>query len=101
MVASLADASADGVDAATLSFLTASALEARKKDEEEEEERKAVETLRSAALSAWQLELNTLVNLGIPSLHLGCLWPRLSSMAVARFWLVFWFRRVPVDRRQA
>ena len=71
VVASLADASADGVDAATLSFLTASALEARRK-EEEEEERKAVETARRAALSAWQLRhtrakvlLNTLVNLGI------------------------------------
>ena len=36
VVASLADASADGVDAATLSFLTASALEARRKEEEEE-----------------------------------------------------------------
>ena len=35
VVASLADASADGVDAATLSFLTASALEARRKEEEE------------------------------------------------------------------
>ena len=38
VVASLADASADGVDAATLSFLTASALEARRKEEEEEEQ---------------------------------------------------------------
>ena len=38
VVASLADASADGVDAATLSFLTASALEARRKKEEEEEQ---------------------------------------------------------------
>ena len=37
VVASLADASADGVDAATLSFLTASTLEARRKEEEEEE----------------------------------------------------------------
>ena len=36
VVASLADASADGVDAAFLSFLTASALEARRKEEEEE-----------------------------------------------------------------
>ena len=35
VVALLADASADGVDAATLSFLTASALEARRKEEEE------------------------------------------------------------------
>ena len=38
VVASLADPSADGVDAATLSFLTASALEARRKKEEEEEQ---------------------------------------------------------------
>ena len=38
VVASLADASADGVDAATLSFLTASALEARRKEEEKEKE---------------------------------------------------------------
>ena len=40
VVASLADASADGVDAATLSFLTASALEARRREEEEEKEKK-------------------------------------------------------------
>ena len=78
VVASLADASADGVDAATLSFLTASALEARRK-EEEEEERKAVETARRAALSAWQLrhtrakvELNTLVNLASTALLPSC-----------------------------
>ena len=71
VVASLADASTDGVDAATLSFLTASALEARRK-EEEEEERQAVETARSEARYAWQVrytrtrvELNGLVNLGV------------------------------------
>ena len=32
--------------------------------------------------------------LGIPSPHLGCLWLRSSLMAVARLWLVFWFRAV-------
>ena len=42
VVASLAAATADGVDAATLSFLTAQALEDRRK---EEEERKVMEEL--------------------------------------------------------
>ena len=47
VVASLADASADGVDAATLSFLTASALEARRKEEEERRKQEEQEFLNS------------------------------------------------------
>ena len=47
VVALLADASADGVDAATLSFLTASALEARRKEEEERRKREEQEELNS------------------------------------------------------
>ena len=40
VVASLAGAAADGVDAAALSFFTARALEARRKEEEEKEKEK-------------------------------------------------------------
>ena len=47
LVALLADASADGVDAATLSFHTASALEARRKEEEERRKREEQEELNS------------------------------------------------------
>ena len=43
VVALLADASAVGVDAAALSFLTASALEARRKEEEERRKREEQE----------------------------------------------------------
>ena len=57
VVASLADASADGVDAATLSFLTASALEARRKEEEERRKQEEQEFLNS--LSAVSPERRT------------------------------------------
>ena len=51
MVATLAAAAADGVDAAALAFLTARALEARRKEEQEEREKekekaKAKKTVR-------------------------------------------------------
>ena len=47
VVASLAAAAADGVDAATLSFLTAQALEDRRKEEERKMKEKEAQEVRS------------------------------------------------------
>ena len=66
VVASLAAAAADGVDAATLSFLTAQALEDRRKEEEERKmKEKKVQQVKQEQLIAWQRaasrELDTLL----------------------------------------
>ena len=60
VVASLADAAADGVDAATLSFLTARALEDRRKEKEEDKEAKTRK--KQDAEEVGRLELHSLVS---------------------------------------